>query len=97
MLERTVEKYLVDRCKEEGIYCRKVASPGRRSVPDRILIYEGMVLFLELKAPGKKPSRSQEREMEAITKAGVPCDWADSREGVDWILTRFKAEEYHPW
>jgi hypothetical protein len=37
MLERTIEAALVRRVKELGGLCEKFVSPGRRSVPDRIV------------------------------------------------------------
>ena len=63
MLERDIEKALVARVKELGGLCEKFVSPGRRSVPDRIVILPGgRIIFVELKAPGKKPTLLQIRD-----------------------------------
>ncbi len=36
-LERSVERHLVDRCRELGVTCLKFVSPGHAGVPDRLL------------------------------------------------------------
>jgi hypothetical protein len=63
MLEKQVETALVRRVKELGGLCEKFVSPGRRSVPDRIITLPGgRIVFVELKAPGKRPTELQERD-----------------------------------
>lgn len=60
-LEKDVEKALVQRILALGGMCEKFTSPGRRSVPDRIcLMPGGVIFFVELKAPGKFPTRKQQ-------------------------------------
>lgn len=86
MLERDIEAYLVKRCKEIGALCDKFTSPQRRSVPDRLITFNGRVLFVELKATGKKPTEAQVRDHERRRAAGAVVFWADSKEGVDRIL-----------
>jgi hypothetical protein len=63
MLEKQIEAALVRRVKELGGLCEKFVSPGRRSVPDRIITLPGgRIVFVELKAPGKRPTELQERD-----------------------------------
>ena len=63
MLERDVEKALCKRVKELGGMCEKFTSPGRRSVPDRLVTLPGgCIIFVELKAPGKTATDLQERD-----------------------------------
>ena len=63
MLERTIEAALVRRVRDLGGLCEKFVSPGRRSVPDRIVTLPGgRVVFVEVKAPGKGPTELQERD-----------------------------------
>ena len=63
MLEKTIEAALVKRVKSLGGLCEKFVSPGRRSVPDRIVtLIGGRIVFVEVKAPGKKPTPLQERD-----------------------------------
>lgn len=86
MLERDIEAYLVKRCKEIGALCDKFCSPQRRSVPDRLITFGGRVLFVELKATGKKPTEAQVRDHERRRAAGAEVVWLDSVEGVDEVL-----------
>ena len=63
MLEKTIEAALVRRVKERGGLCEKFTSPGRRSVPDRIVTLPGgRIVFVELKAPGFFPTELQRRD-----------------------------------
>lgn len=57
--EGKIEDYLLKRCKENGILCWKFASASQNGVPDRILIYDGQIIFVELKAPGEEPRPDQ--------------------------------------
>jgi hypothetical protein len=86
MLERDIEAYLVKRCKEIGALADKFTSPQRRSVPDRMITFGGRVLFVELKATGKKPTEAQVRDHERRRAAGAEVVWTDSIEGVEQIL-----------
>lgn len=85
MLEREIEKYLIKRCKEEGILCEKFVSPNNRGVPDRILMYLRRVLFLELKASGRKPSMRQTKD-HARRHEDAEIYWTDSKAGVDMVI-----------
>ncbi len=87
MLERTVKAYLLGRCKELGIYHRKFTSPGCVSVPDWILINNGKVVFLELKATGKVPTIAQWREIGRIIAAGGTASHASSVQEIEFILS----------
>lgn len=86
MLERDIEAYLVKRCKEIGALCCKFTSPQRRSVPDRLITFGGRVLFVELKATGKKPTEAQVRDHDRRRAAGAEVVWLDSKEQVERML-----------
>ena len=50
MLEKTVERHLVEGVKKLGGLCYKFTSPGTQGVPDRIIITaQGRIIFVELK------------------------------------------------
>lgn len=71
MLEKTVEAALVRRVKVLGGLCEKFTSPNNRSVPDRIVTLPGgRVVFVEVKAPGKKPTPLQARDHERRRELG---------------------------
>ena len=72
MLEKTIEAALVKRVKELGGMAEKFIS-GRRSVPDRLVtLPDNVIIFVELKAPGKKATVLQELDHERRRALG--CD-----------------------
>lgn len=72
MLEKTIEAALVRRVKELGGMAEKFIS-GRRSVPDRLVtLPDGVIIFVECKAPGKKATPLQELDHERRRALG--CD-----------------------
>ena len=61
MLERTVERYLVEMVKELGGKAFKFTSPGHSGVSDRIVVLPGnRVWFVELKSPTGRLTPLQE-------------------------------------
>lgn len=81
MLERDVERALVDRVKALGGTCEKFTSPTKRSVPDRIVTLPGgRIIFVEVKAPGKKPTELQHRDHERRRALGCDVRVIDSME-----------------
>lgn len=93
MLERDIEAYLVKRCKEIGALADKFTSPQRRSVPDRLITFGGRVLFVELKATGKKPTEAQVRDHERRRAAGAEVVWLDSKEQVDRLIWDLRSDQ----
>lgn len=88
MRERDIEAYLVDGCRRIGALCYKWTSPGRVGVPDRICIFPGgQIVFVELKAPGKKPTHAQLREHALLREYGQKVAVLDSIEGVEELLS----------
>ena len=84
MSEQIVERALVNRVKALGGIPFKFTSPGRRSVPDRLcLLPEGRVIFVELKAPGKRPTELQAREHDRLRALGFDVRVIDSKEAVN--------------
>ncbi|MGN7309247.1 VRR-NUC domain-containing protein, partial [Bacillus subtilis] len=60
MKESQIESYLRDKIKALGGIAYKFVSPGNSGVPDRmVLLPKGRTVFVELKAPGKKPTKLQ--------------------------------------
>ena len=73
MLEKDIENALVRKVKKLGGMCEKFTSPGRRSVPDRIItLPSGKIVFVEVKNTGKKPTELQLRDHERRRALG--CD-----------------------
>ncbi len=73
VLEKTIEAALAKRVKSLGGMCEKFVSPGRRSVPDRIVsLPEGVIIFVELKAPGKHATPLQ--QLDHDRRRALGCD-----------------------
>lgn len=85
--EKSIEDYLRLRAKNMGGKAYKFSSPGNAGVPDRLVALPGgKIAFVELKAPGKKPTPLQRKKMRELEELGAFCAWTDSEEGVDRIL-----------
>lgn len=85
--EAQIEMYLVKRIRSLSGECEKFTSPARRSVPDRIVTMPGgKLIFVELKAPGKKVTELQERDHQRRREMGFDVRVIDSKEGVDELV-----------
>lgn len=86
--ERDIEHYLVKRVNAMGGEVRKVKWIGRAGAPDRVLSTPRFgTAWVELKAPGKKPTAAQHREHERMRRVGMTVLVMDSFEDVDWFLS----------
>ena len=83
MLERDIESALVKRVKELNGLCEKFTSPGRRSVPDRLVTLPGgVIVFIEVKSLGKRPTPLQLRDHQRRRALGCDVRVIDSLEQV---------------
>ena len=83
-LERDIEQALVKRIKAIGGTCEKFTSPGRRSVPDRLVILPGShISFAECKRPGQQPTGKQAKDHERRRALGCVVHVIDSYEAID--------------
>lgn len=87
MREKDIEKYLVEKVKAAGGKAYKFVSPGNAGVPDRLVLFpKGTTVFVELKAPGNKPTALQEAQQKKIRNLGFLVLVIDSKEGVDELV-----------
>ena len=85
--EKDIENYLRDQVKKIGGIAYKFESPGNAGVPDRlVLLPGGQVHFVELKAPGKKPTALQLAQHRKINKLHSRVLVIDSKEKVDKFI-----------
>ncbi|MBO6290995.1 MAG: VRR-NUC domain-containing protein [Selenomonas sp.] len=71
MREKFVEQKLVMAVKAMGGIAPKFTSPGMAGMPDRlILLPDGKMGFVELKAPGKKPRPIQVARISQLRRLG---------------------------
>ena len=70
MRESTVEAALVRECRLRGFQCLKL-TPTSPGVPDRLVVAPGGVhVFVEVKAPGRRPRAAQVSWHERLTAMG---------------------------
>jgi len=86
MLEKTIEMHLVKRVRAAGGLAIKWTAPGTSGVPDRIVFLPGRIIFVELKAPGKKPTAIQIHVHRLLANLGADVRVIDSKEQVDGIF-----------
>lgn len=86
VLERDVEAYAVSQSKKLGVVTLKLTSPANRGVPDRIFVYGGRTVFVELKAPGNVPTKQQQFWLRKLAAAGADTLVLDSKEAVARFL-----------
>jgi len=85
--ESDIEKYLVKRVKDVGGQIRKAQWVGHVGAPDRrVMLPNRMPIWIELKAPGKKPEPHQVREHNRMRKLGELVEIIDSYEAVDNLI-----------
>lgn len=85
--EKAIEEYLRNQIKALGGKAYKFVSPGNAGVPDRLVCLPGgRVVFVELKAPGKKPTVLQRKKHTELSSFGHIVFIADSKSGVDAII-----------
>ncbi|MGN0270911.1 MAG: VRR-NUC domain-containing protein [Candidatus Weimeria sp.] len=85
--EKFIEMSLVRAVKEAGGMAPKFTAPGTSGMPDRIvLLPEGQMFFVELKAPGKKPRPLQERMHERLRALGFDVYVIDDAKKIQEVL-----------
>lgn len=70
-LETDIEGEAVAFAKRHGWWATKFTSPGRRGVPDRIFIRDGVVMFIEFKRPGETLRTQQEKRIREMRAHGA--------------------------
>lgn len=89
--EKDIEKHLREKVKAAGGKAYKFISPGNSGVPDRIvLLPPGVVIFVELKAPGKTSTTLQKKQQEFFKGVGCMALVIDSKQGVDELIETYE-------
>jgi len=79
MREKDIEAKVKKYAEAKSCLFYKFTSPGRRGVPDRLIIApNGTPGMLELKAPGNEPTPLQLIELRKLRERNVMASWADS-------------------
>ena len=91
MDEKTIERKLVQAVKAAGGIAPKFTSPGFAGMPDRlVLLPGGVVVFTELKAPGKKPRPLQLARHRLLRSLGFKVYAIDNVNQIGGILDEIR-------
>lgn len=91
MNEHHIEQALKTAVEADGGLCWKLVSPSTTGVPDRICLKAGRAVFVEVKAPGRKPRPIQVRRMNQIRQQGFDTFVVDSTGGIKEVLDALQA------
>ena len=87
MREKVIEQKLAMEVKKRGGICPKFTSPSFDGMPDRlVLLPDGKVAFVEVKAPGKKPRPLQLARHRLLRGLGFRVFVLDEEEQIGGIL-----------
>lgn len=93
--EQKIERYLCNEIKKIGGYAMKITSPGMAGVPDRLVLFNGVAAFVELKSPGKKPNERQVAIHRFLHRLGFLVCVADSKHKVDCLVREVEHRGFH--
>ena len=92
MREKTVEAKLVAAVKAMGGLAPKFISPGYDGMPDRlVLLPNGILAFVELKAPGKRLRPLQVRRKTQLEGLGFSVYCIDRPEQIGGVLNEIQS------
>lgn len=91
MNENIIEQRLKKEIQKIGGKALKFVSPGVAGVPDRIVLMPGgLIIFVELKAPGKKLRAMQEYRAKELRALGFRVECIDSIEQIKELILSLK-------
>ena len=87
MREKNIEQKFVHSVKAAGGIAPKLVSPGFDGMPDRmVLMPEGRIAFVEVKAPGEKPRPLQLARHRLLSRLGFQVYVLDREEQIETII-----------
>lgn len=87
MREKNIEQKFVHSVKAAGGITPKLVSPGFDGMPDRmVLMPEGRIAFVEVKAPGEKPRPLQLARHRLLRRLGFRVYVLDSEKQITRII-----------
>ena len=92
MREKTIEAKLVKAAKIMGGIALKISSANYDGMPDRlVLLTDGKLAFIELKAPGKKLRPLQEKRKRQLEALGFLVFCIDGIDQIGGILDEIRS------
>jgi hypothetical protein len=80
MREQQIEHYFVEQVKKNGGVALKFVSPGNTGVPDRIVIFPGIIHFVELKSTVGVLSPTQKVQHKRLAGLGFDVTTISTKE-----------------
>ena len=92
MIEKQIENKLKTAVKKNGGIALKLVCPSFAGMPDRlVLLPDGLIAFVELKAPGKRPHPLQESRHRLLRSLGFKVYVIDKPEQIGGMLDELRA------
>lgn len=91
MIEKDIEEKICDAARDSGWLVLKLTSPSRRGAPDRMLIRDGDVVFLEIKTPKGRLSAPQVSCIKELRAHGATVGVVDSLKAAMEVLDKFNS------
>lgn len=93
MCESSIEKRLVTEVERVGGWCLKLPAIHNAGLPDRLCLFpDGEVVFVELKAPGKKPRKIQLFIHNKLRGLGFRVEVVDTPEQIETIINEYEEQ-----
>ena len=86
MNESTIERSVCKYAKSNGCIVMKLSGPNQKGQPDRMFLRNGKVLFIEFKAPGKLPTKLQEKWIADLRWQGFQAWACDDITDGKWLI-----------
>ena len=91
--EKQIEQKLVTETRKKGGLAVKFVSPSFSGMPDRlVLVPHGVMGFVEVKAPGKKPRLLQVSRHAMLREMGFQVFVLDAMEDIPGLLQKIMEE-----
>ena len=92
MLEKYIEKKLIAAVKRIDGIAFKFTAPGINGVPDRlVLLPNGKIAFVEIKAPGRKMRPQQVRRKRQLEELGFSVYCLDGVEQIGGMIDEIQS------
>ena len=93
MRESTIERAVCAYAKTKGCLTLKLSGQNQKGQPDRMFLFQGRVMFIEFKAPGKRLTALQARWLDRLSEHTFHtacCDDIEAGKRLIDILTLLK-------
>ena len=98
MRESTIERAVCAYAKTKGCLTLKLSGQNQKGQPDRMFLHNGRVMFIEFKAPGKRPTALQARWLDRLTEHtfhATSCDdIAAGKRLIDLLTTHWQWSKF---